>query len=302
MTHLKKIFFISIGLLNLFTATASATFVQQSDIRYQSLSQGPSQVTQDEFNLRISQLQNAFAASVTRFGGKLSIEGDWKNEKIVAQAGQMFGTWRIQFSGGLARRPELTPDGMTLIICHEFGHLIGGFPFVGGNPFTGTGIASEGESDYFSTHVCAKKLWGSETAKNAKHRETISRFAQEKCDQVYTTITEQDLCYRTVIGSESVIATMASLKNESMPSFETPDPKVVTSNDPNHPATQCRMDTVFQGSLCSAYFNELIIPGKNASGGPTGTAAEKEAALNSCTRLTEYTIGLRPTCWFKPRM
>ena len=191
---------------------------------------------------------------------------------------------------------------MTLIICHEMGHLIGGFPFVGGNPFAGAGIANEGEADYFSTHVCAKKLWGSDTTRNSEFRQTVQRFAKEKCDQVYANQSEQDLCYRATVGAESVIATMASLKKEQMGQFETPDLSVVTSTNPNHPATQCRMDTVFQGAICSAYFNELIIPGKNASGGATGVEAEKEAALNSCTKLSEYTIGLRPQCWFKPRM
>ena len=302
MTYFCKVFLIVFGFLGLLAIPAKATFVPENEIKYQALTQGPSQVTQDEFNLRIAQLQNTFAASVTRFGGKLSIEGDWKNEKIVAQASQMFGTWRIQFSGGLARRPELTPDGMTLIVCHEVGHLIGGFPFVGGNPFMGSGIASEGEADYFSTHFCAKKLWGADAARNSEYRQTIQRFAKEKCDLVYVNAPDQDLCYRTVAGAESVIATMASLKKEDMPSFQTPDPNIVTSNNPDHPAPQCRMDTVFQGSLCSTYFNELIIPGKNASGGPTGTEAEKQAAMNSCTKLSEYSIGLRPTCWFKPRM
>jgi hypothetical protein len=293
---------IGSALLTLLSVPADATFVPENEIRYESLTKGPSQVTQEDFNSRIAQLQKTYEGAVSRFGGKLSIEGSWNNEKIVAQAAQMFGTWKIQFSGGLARRPELTGDGMTLIICHEMGHLIGGFPFAGGNPFVGTGMANEGEADYFSTHVCAKKLWGPESVRNAEFRQTVSRFAKEKCDQVYSTQSEQDLCYRSAVGAESVIATMAGLKNEPMAQFETPDPAVVTATNPNHPATQCRMDTTFQGAICSAYFNELIIPGKNAKGGASGVEAEKEAAMNSCTALSNYTIGLRPLCWFKPRM
>jgi hypothetical protein len=63
---------------------------------------------------------------------------------------------------------------MTLIICHELGHHVGGFPFVSGTPFGGYWAATEGQSDYYSTQVCARTMWDKETAINAGFTERVS--------------------------------------------------------------------------------------------------------------------------------
>jgi hypothetical protein len=298
----NKLHTVALLLLFALPQVSQAAFVNESEIKYEALSKGPAQITQPEFTDRIALLQKMFNPNVSRFGGKLSIDGSWSNDKIVAQTAKMFGTWRIQFSGGLARRPELTGDGMTLIICHEVGHLLGGFPFGAGNPLSGTDIANEGEADYFSTHVCAKKMWLSEAEKNAEFRTKVNPVAQAKCDTVYASSLDQDLCYRTTVGVESVIATMAGLKNTAPGKFETPDPNVVPKTNDAHPDTQCRMDTTFQGAICSAYFDELVIPGRSAKAGPASLEAETEASKNSCTLTSGFSNGLRPACWFKARL
>ena len=32
----------------------------------------------------------------------------------------------IELNGGLARRPEVSSDGFTMVICHELGHFLAG--------------------------------------------------------------------------------------------------------------------------------------------------------------------------------
>jgi hypothetical protein len=85
----------------------------------------------------------------------------------------------------------------------------------------------------------------------------------------------------------SVSRLFQALRNATVdPKFDTPDPKVVTKTDDNHPAYQCRLDTYFQGALCEKAFTEDV----SASSEVTGT----------CHGSTGQTTGLRPLCWFKP--
>ncbi len=294
---LKLVF--GLGFLFQFSS-AHAKFIDDKDIVMSEMSLGPAQISESDFNQIIQKIQSAFTADVARFGGNLAIKGDWKNEKPNAYANQLFGAWNIQITGGLARRPELTTDGMSLILCHEMGHHLGGFAYIKQvNPIQAKGIAAEGQADYFATQHCSRVIWGSESQENAAFRKTASTEILDSCNSVWTDTPSQDLCYRTLVATESVIKTMAGIKNKPMAHFSTPDQSQVTTTFTDHPDTQCRMDTSYQGALCAAAFNPNIIPGKTVASGPFSADAEKEAAAVSCTHYSNYKIGLRPACWFK---
>lgn len=298
---LASIFTLLLG--SFLSFSSFATFLPENEIRYETLSLGPSNISQSDFNQLIADVQKVYEPIVSGVGGKLSISGNWRDEKANAGAAQMFGTWRVQISGGLARRPELTADGFTLILCHELGHHLGGFAFgQARSPFEGTWAANEGQSDYFAAQVCSRKLWGAQVDKNQEFKTQVVPFAREKCDQVWQSEDDRNLCYRVTVATESVIRTMAALKGEPMVQFNTPDTKVVEKTSDAHPATQCRMDTSFQAALCPAFFDEKMIPGKSAPGGVFGIEAEREAASSSCAAYSGYSLGLRPLCWFKPRL
>jgi len=70
------------------------------------------------------------------------------------------------------------------------------------------------------------------------------------------------------------------------PDFTTPDPSVVSKMDDAHPATQCRLDTYFEGALCDKDVN--------------GELSNKDYKTGTCTQAAGYTFGYRPLCWFKP--
>jgi hypothetical protein len=85
----------------------------------------------------------------------------------------------------------------------------------------------------------------------------------------------------------SVAKLFQALRNSTVePKFDTPDSKVVTKTDDNHPATQCRLDTYFQGSLCGISFHEDVSSSSEVNG--------------TCHGTTGHSKGLRPLCWFKP--
>ncbi|MFN8792255.1 MAG: ImmA/IrrE family metallo-endopeptidase [Bdellovibrionales bacterium] len=304
MTFAVRVFSSVLLSFGLGLLQAHAVFLPESEIRYDTLKEGRSNMTEEEFKTLIARVQKEYEPLVALHGGKLTISGDWRSDKLNAAAAQIFGTWRVQISGALARRPELTPDGFALILCHELGHHLGGYalgrPPV---PFGGIWAANEGQADYFATQVCARKLWGPETARNAEARKSVDPLARQKCEAVWSNETDRDLCYRIAVAVESLSITMMVLKNETQkPSFQTPDPAAVPKTSDAHPATQCRMDTSLAGALCVAYFDEKLIPGKNVAGGPFSVEAEREAAKVSCMKSSGYSEGLRPTCWFKSQI
>lgn len=296
-------FFISAILF--LSLSSHASWISPKDIRkdYKPADYRFSNITEAEFRERIKILQDLYSPIVARHGGKLAINGDWKGEKPNAAASQRGGSWQVKITGGLARHPDLTGDAFTLILCHELGHHLGGFAIAPGTtPMERAWAANEGQSDYFSTQVCARKLWAPDFAANAEFRKIVTEKAQKKCDSVWSNPADQDLCYRILTAVESMIKTMSTLMNKPMPDFETPDLTAVPQTSHKHPPVQCRMDTTLQGALCQAVFNESLIPGKNVNGGINSVEAEEEAATFSCTAFSGFNVGLRPTCWFKPRL
>lgn len=302
MKNLIKLLLLGSMGASLLISNAQATFVPQNEIDYSHLSRGAAQIDEAEFNKRIADLMTVYKPVVSKLGGRLSIEGSWKNDKFVAQATQMFGSWRIQFSGGIARRPELTPDGMTLIICHELGHHLAGFPFSDQGPIGSKSMANEGQADYYSTKVCNQKMWGQDLEKNMEFRDLVPAVAKVQCDSVYNGQAERDLCYRTATATQSIMETMAGLMNKPAPAFETPDLTVATQTANGHPKVQCRMDTLLQGSICLAPFDEKVIPGKGMGSGINNSKQEEAAKNYACLASTGYTVGLRPACWFKSKL
>jgi len=301
MKNLPILLFFVLGVQG---SVGQASFLPKDlHLRESDLPAGTAHIDQTQFNKIISDLQNLYAPLAKQFNGNLNFLGEWNSDKIDAGSQQVLGYWIVRISGGLARRPELIPDGVTLILCHELGHHFGGFPFEPNSPPIGAEwAAAEGQADYFSTAVCARKIWAHDDQGNAAAAAVVNPVAKQSCDRVHSLQSDRNICYRANVGVQSIMNTMAVLLKKPMPDITTPDPSTVTKTFTDHPAVQCRMDTVYQGTLCAAHFNEALIPGKNVSAGVDSLDAEHEAAATSCMRSSGFTIGLRPDCWFAPRL
>lgn len=288
--------------ISFFYVSLQAKFLPDNEILPLSfLSVGPSNTSEQKFKEVLNQIQKIYEPVVATHGGKLRVSGNWRDEKLNAAANQIFGSWNVVITGGLARRPELTTDGFILILCHELGHHLGGVAFASnGPPVGGTWAANEGQSDYFATQSCARKLWSADLDVNEKSYQDSSLEIRSQCAKAWEDQESQNLCARILLASQSVAFTMQALKGETQtPSFSTPDSKVVDKTDSNHPATQCRMDTSLQGALCNKVFNEGFIPGKSVKEGAFSRQAETETVPFTCHQASGDRIGLRPQCWFK---
>lgn len=233
-------------------------------------------LTQSDFNARIDEVENYYSPVYAALGVKLDLQRDWDNPSVNASASKNDKNWIIQVFGGLAREVSITPDSFTLVLCHEIGHHLGGFPFK--NETT----ASEGQADYYATQVCLRNLWKNSTHEKTLQGLSIDTTAKKKCLSQWNSQPERDLCYRISAASIELSTLLSNLADGKPVSFLTPELKEVESTNKFHPTAQCRLDTFLSGSLCQTAFDELFIPGFAPSLGEE--EKEKEALRPTLSR------------------
>ena len=225
------------------SSAAQADFMPDNDLYKQDGLFEASNVSEAQFDAIIDRAEEIYTPIVHTFGGRFEVKRLWDNSTVNASAYQSGGHWVVNMYGGLARRPKITPDGFTLVLCHEIGHHLGGFPFVQ------SWSADEGQADYFATLECARQFWGAALTENARFRNGLSSAAKRACDDVWQTQGSQDLCYRTMQASKSISNLLAALQSKEV-KFTTPDESVVSKTYDGHPDAQCRLDTYVAGAGC----------------------------------------------------
>ena len=289
----------------LFAQGLRQSFMPENDLHLQnSMSDEGSNITQEVFDSLIDNSQNYFAPYVKNLGGTLTIEKLWDNEKVNANA-QKYGSgeesiWIVRMFGGLARRPEVTPDGFQMVICHEIGHHLAGYSFVIKPFVANTNMANEGQSDYFSSQACSRALWKDQVEANKKALSDASENIVTLCNAVWSSNNDRGMCARSIAGGKSLSALLAELGEESTPQVETPSTEKVSTTYNKHPKAQCRLDTYIAAALCTKTFSLSIIPGLNSSNVAENTA-ESEMASNKfvCnSKDKDNSKSVRPSCWF----
>ena len=247
-------------------------------------------LTEKEFNEVIDIAEDEFKDIVRKTGGRLKINRRWSDSTVNASASQFFGTWTVNMYGGLARRPEVTKDGFLMVVCHELGHHLGGYPY------SSSWASNEGQSDYYATQACGRFLFKGDTRKNATYRNTIETYPKSLCDKTWNSKADQNLCYRMMEASYSIASLLGSLGGTKV-YYDKPDTNKVSRTNNSHPKGQCRMDTYMAGALCDAEFDLEVIPGKDLGSNRNRAKGEEEAEKYSCMNGEK---GSRPQCWFKP--
>ena len=242
-------------------------------------------MTEETFNRIINGVGSIYAPIIEALGAKLVIESDWEDATVNAFASRESGKYKVNMFGGLARHPATTEDGLALVVCHEIGHHVGGFPKK--SVLWGSMWASnEGQSDYFATTKCLRKYF--EATKNSA--QVLSRMAvpapvQEKCFASWGQSKDHAICVRIALAGQSMGNLFAALRRSTTnPDFATPITAAVSATNDNHPDPQCRLDTYFQGGLCTVSH--------------TVNLNDKDERIGACTDYSK--LGARSKCWFKP--
>ena len=252
-------------------------------------------MTEEKFNQIIDEVEAVYSPIIANLGKTLKIERNWTDGTVNAYAQQLGDTWKVAMFGGLARHPSVTGDGFAAVVCHELGHHLGGAPRKGGSSgggaWGGSGnvatswASNEGQSDYFATLKCLRKVWVNDNNAQIASALNAPKMAIEACNKAHNGSREDiALCIRLAMAGHSISQVLNSASKS--PEFNTPDTKVVSSTNHNHPQGQCRLDTYFQGALCDVSMNVDV----------HGT----DETVGTCNKSTGHTTGLRPLCWFKP--
>lgn len=235
-------------------------------------------IKEDVFNSVLDRAQALYGPIIAERGAKLQINRLWKDPTVNASAEQKGKVWHINMYGGLARHKTVTAEGFALVVCHELGHHLGGFPLYQGDDWA----TNEGGADYFATLKCLRKVFPGATVPTG-----TDAFAAKACNDSFPAGADRNRCLSNTLAGQSVAFLFQALsRTPAPPQFNTPDPAVVSATEDGHPDTQCRLDTYFQGALCTK---------------PVSEDVSKTSPLpGSCTAAGGFTQGFRPLCWYHP--
>ncbi|HXH75233.1 MAG TPA: hypothetical protein VNJ08_09730 [Bacteriovoracaceae bacterium] len=259
-------------------------FVPKNDLFIAVDSKEAAGLTEVQFNAVIDKVETMYSPIVSTLGGELEVVRNWSDGTVNAYAEQYGTEWKVSMFGGLARHKTITEDGFALVVCHEIGHHIGGAPKYNNEEWA----SNEGQSDYFATTKCLRRVWMSDDNVAIVSKLEVPKALTDACNKNWTDKSDRAICIRGGMAGDSVAQLFAALSWAKPAKFETPDIKVVTRTSDSHPATQCRLDTYFQGALCEKSFNEDVATDSEVTG--------------LCHGSTGHKIGLRPLCWFKPSL
>jgi hypothetical protein len=243
---------------------------------------GGSGITEAQYNTIMDKVSAIYAPVVKARGGTFVINRLWTDDTVNSSAQQQGGQWIINMYGGIARHPDVTIEGETLIACHETGHHLGGAPKESG--MGGAWATDEGGADYFATLKCMRNVFAGDDNATIIAGASIDPLARTRCTSQFTAKADQDICMRISMGAESVSYLFQDLsKEKTRPQFNTPDPSQVSTTNDDHPATQCRMDTYFNGGICSV---AVSVPN-----------SDTDFKAGTCVEGVDQ-LGFRPRCWF----
>jgi hypothetical protein len=243
-------------------------------------------MTEETFNSVIDKVVKVYEPIITANNATLKVARNWDDGTVNAYASRSGSTWNVAMFGGLARHAAITADGFALVVCHELGHHIGGAPKKGGW-FGSAWATNEGQADYFATLKCLRKSFRGENNAEIVKNLDVPAAVTTACAEQFSDNAEQLICERGAMAGLSTAKLFQDLRSQTTaPEFTTPDSKVASKTDHNHPDTQCRLDTYFAGAICN--IDDSV------------DVHQKDEAVGVCYRASGDTTGVRPLCWFKP--
>ncbi len=253
-------------------------------------------INEATFNQVIDKVTSFYEPIIKSKGGVLKMNRLWTDGTVNASAQRQGKTWIVNMYGGLARHSVTTADGFALVLCHELGHHLGGYPNTGGILGGNAWASNEGQSDYFATMKCFRRAYENDDNGSIISSMNIPQTVKLKCADHFKSTTEINLCMREAMGGQVLAKLLWALSNgqktltdaaKPEPSFDTPNTNVVSKTDNAHPEAQCRLDTYFAGSICPISYTEEF--------------GKKDAITGACATEKGDKFGFRPLCWYKPQ-
>lgn len=261
-------------------------FFPKNDMSIPVNSKMSNNMTKADFDKVISKIEMIYSPIVKELGKRLKVHRKWASAEVNAKAypSRSRQVLHVEMYGGLARHRKNSADGFTMVLCHELGHHLGGAPRKGNSWWA----SNEGQSDYWAALKCFRKFARNDDNEKIVSKMTIPSIVKTTCEANFSTADDINICLRSSMAALDLGKVLNDLRKEKrIVKFSTPHSKVVRKTDDSHPASQCRLDTMYQGSIC--HISDDI------------KVSHRDANIGSCNRVDNHEDGLRPLCWFKPR-
>lgn len=216
---------------------------------------------------------------------KLTIDIDWNRSNINAYTTRDdHNNPVIKMTGGLAADKTLSIDGLTLILCHEIGHHLGGEPKkLRGRSTKKDWASAEGQADYYATAFCMKKVLQSKKYQENSQDSDEAKFHNfsPKDHSEIKEICKNKLCKKIAYATLSLAKYYAKLDlfSRDLSLIDKDYLEVFTTNY-KYPNPQCRLDSMVAGLLCPSSLS---------------LKWEKEKLESSECQDKRFQ---RPLCWF----
>ncbi len=250
-----------------------------------TISSGICQVTKEDLKDAFNRVANAYENELIAKSSKLSFRYKPKDGAVGA---------RINFLGELTVYGTddygiLDKNSLTLIMCHEVGHTLGGMPYL--DPLFVNGfLSSEGQADYFASMKCLPKILRSEYAHIPLLPLPQERYFEE-CSKTHTDEFSIAICTQVIEASYKLATYFQYTRDREIQisiDKRTEEISSVTryfkDNLNYYPSSQCRFETYLAGALC------VDDPNNYFSDAYTFRGSE-------CQSMNM--ISKRPNCWFK---
>jgi hypothetical protein len=202
-----------------------------------------SELSEKDFYETLSHGKAHFQTLAASQGEVLEVYADYDTEFDNAYSRREGSQVSITVYGGLKNRPLMNSDVLSLVFCHELGHLYGGEPYSNAD----LKKSLEGQADYWALFSgCADDLLARTPPPIPTSEDSVD-WIDQNCRENDPTRTPLQ-CRRLMIAIERLSKAFHRGPRESSPHFWTPDPSRVNETLRTHPAVQCRMDTLFRAS------------------------------------------------------
>lgn len=181
--------------------------------------------------------EHHFSPLVERQGRKLYLILNWESDRVIAEAKRPVTTdWEIILHGGAIRSKELGEAEISLILCHELGHHLGGKPTASMEGWS----ACEGQADYWSSLECVKNFW------SLQKDSMVSVEAQKWCEK---NSSPDPYCGKFAQTALNITRFYGQFQPSGYPGLDTVDSSIPPRTFFGHPTPQCRLDTLMSGYL-----------------------------------------------------
>lgn len=237
-----------------------------------ALNSANAKISEADYNNILDDVLSAYEEDLGHDGIDLIIKREYHSPIINASSYRLNNSVEITVFGGIVKAPEITKDALALVACHELGHYIGD-----GQQKTSEDMfaSGEGQSDYFATAKCLKKVM---LQRYNPYPVIVAPEIRSSCKMVFSNYNDVELCTRAVKAGTDVTALLSRIAGSKQTNVMTPDKTIVTETYNGFTNAQCRLDTFFAGALCNLDIE----------------------SNEYCLRRDGYQLGVRPLCWFSP--